>query len=184
MKTTLALLLTLSLLFIACQTTQTQIQTKYVCTDGSTVDQVSTCPKTTTVTYMNPEANTTTCPSTPDEKQFAVTATYLSEQLKADPKIVLIDVREGEEFQKSHLENAKNIPLGGLWKAHFFKHLPRDDPLVLYDNDGVRTAVAYRELARLGYKNMVKLAGGIGAWQQAGLLVVEKGQLQKGTPIF
>ncbi len=173
------LILFLALFLIACQT-----QTKYICPNGEMTDQASSCSPTSTGTYMNENASTNACPSTPDEKQFAVMADYLSDQLKADPKIALIDVREGEEFTKSHLQNAKNIPLGALWKAHFFKRLPLNDPMVLYDNDGTRSAVAYRELARLGYRNMVKLAGGIGAWQQAGFLVVENGQLQKGTPII
>lgn len=181
MKSLISLLLLTTLILAACQT---QVQTKYICPSGVAVDKIRDCPTQTTQASVNTLTNTTSCASTPDEKQFAVTADYLSNELKKDPKIALIDVREAEEFTKSHLENSKSIPLGALWKAHFFKRIPHNDPVVLIDNDGVRVAVAYRELARLGYKNMVKLAGGIGAWQEAGFFVVENGELQKGTRIF
>lgn len=155
------------LVLAACQQ---QGQYKYVCYTGTTVDKVSDCPQPKT--------------EAPEEQQLAVTAEYLYADLQKDPKIVLIDMREKDEFEKSHLENAKNIPLGSLWKAHFFGRIPKNDPVVLYDNDGIRISVAYRELQKLGYKNVIKLAGGIRAWQEAGYLVMEGGQLQKGTPIL
>ncbi len=174
---------TISLLLLAACQTQVPNQTKYVCSNGRTVDQISDCTVSASTSTFNLNASAA-CPSTPPEQQYAVTAEYLSDELKKDPKLFLLDVREKEEFDKSHLEGARNIPIGGLWKAHFFKRMPRDDPIIIYDNDGIRTAVAYRELARFGYKNIVKLAGGIGAWQEAGYLIVENGQLQKGTPVL
>ena len=157
----------LALGLAGCQQT---VQYKYVCYTGTTVEKISDCP--------------TLDAAEPQEKQLAITVEYLANELKKDPDIVLIDIREKEEFERSHLEGAKNIPLGNLWKAHFFKRIPTQDPVVLYDNDGIRSSVAYRELRKLGYKNVVKLAGGIKAWQEAGFLILEDGALQKGTPIL
>jgi len=152
---------------MACTPTQTQY--KYVCFNGATVDKISDCPVS---------------PNTETEQQYAITPQYLTEELKKDSAIVLLDLREKDEFDKSHLEGAKHIPLGAIWKAHLFKRIPREDPIVLYDNDEIRASVAFRELRKIGYKNIVKLAGGIHAWQEAGYLVIEDGQLQKGTPII
>ncbi len=76
-------LLFLALFLVACGT-QTQVQTKYVCFNGATVDQVNDCLTPQSQASVNTLTNTTSCAATPDEKQFAVTADYLFEELKKD----------------------------------------------------------------------------------------------------
>ena len=59
-----------------------------------------------------------------------VQSRHLKEQLAEETPIVLVDVRQPEEFAQGHLEGAGNIPLRDL-----FKHLgeiPRDSRVVVW----------------------------------------------------
>lgn len=95
-----------------------------------------------------------------------------AEQFKVDldlgrsSPLVLIDVREPGEFQRGHLPGAKNLPLSQLKSK--VQSLPSDGSLHLYCQTGMRSKQAARMLAREGYKDIVHLRGGIGAWQRAG----------------
>lgn len=87
-------------------------------------------------------------------------------------KAVLIDVCEPAEFAAGHAGGARNIPLGSLADA---KELPKDKsvPVVLMCVSGARASRAAGLLKRAGYEKAVAVAGGMGAWREAGLPVVK-----------
>ena len=94
----------------------------------------------------------------------------------------LIDVREPAEYATGHIEGAINIPRGVLEFA--VQATPaldnvtdpalalRDRPIVLYCRSGGRAALAADSLQQMGFTRVVSLAGGIGAWREAGGAVI------------
>jgi molybdopterin/thiamine biosynthesis adenylyltransferase/rhodanese-related sulfurtransferase len=77
-------------------------------------------------------------------------------------------VREPVEWAAGHLEGAVLVPLGHL-AARASEAVPdRERPIVAYCATGVRSLYAAALLSRLGYREVVNLAGGIEAWQRAG----------------
>ena len=80
---------------------------------------------------------------------------------------VLLDVREREEYQVSHLEDA--VP--ALSKEQALKALEgssRDQPVVLYCSVGYRSSEMADFLAKKGYRNIYNLEGSIFAWANEG----------------
>ena len=87
---------------------------------------------------------------------------------------VLIDTREPHEWDVAHLQGAKLVSPAAV--AEIVPELvpERSKRLLLYCASGNRSARAADVLQNeLGYENVASIAGGIEAWQQAGLPVVE-----------
>ena len=88
-----------------------------------------------------------------------------------DSGAIVLDVREPGEFAAGHLPNARNIPLGELDKR--FGDLPKGKPVLVCCASGARSGKAISLLRQDG-REAFNLAGGVAAWQQAGLPVVKK----------
>jgi len=81
----------------------------------------------------------------------------------------LIDVREQNEFDEGHVPGAQHLSKGFI-ESRIEDAVPdRDTPLTLYCAGGVRSLLAARALHELGYTDVQSMAGGFGAWKQAGL---------------
>lgn len=74
---------------------------------------------------------------------------------------IMIDVREREEYQKDHYQNARSCPYEEIetWK----RCLPRNRALILYCDYGSTSLLAARELGREGYQQVYTVVGGIHA---------------------
>jgi sulfur-carrier protein adenylyltransferase/sulfurtransferase len=87
---------------------------------------------------------------------------------------VLIDTREQHEWDEAHLEGATLVPPASVGERIGEVAPDRSRRVVLYCRVGNRSARAADQLeSELGYENVASIAGGIVAWQQAGLPVVE-----------
>lgn len=90
--------------------------------------------------------------------------------LLQDGRALLIDVREADEFAAGHIAGAVNMPLSGF--------SPRNIPdaegrtVVLQCAGGKRSGQALDQCAAAQSAIDTHLAGGIGAWKQAGLPVI------------
>ena len=84
---------------------------------------------------------------------------------------VMIDVREPAEFSAGHAPNAKNIPLAQLGKRIGELEKLKNRPAVLLCQTGGRSHAATALLKKAGFAEVVVLAGGINAWQQANMPV-------------
>jgi molybdopterin/thiamine biosynthesis adenylyltransferase/rhodanese-related sulfurtransferase len=91
-----------------------------------------------------------------------VTAKQLKEQLDNGQKVTLLDVRSPEEWQITHLEGAKHIPLDDLPTR--MNELDTADDMVVYCHHGMRSARAIGFLKKMGFEKLKNLAGGIDAW--------------------
>ncbi len=82
-----------------------------------------------------------------------------------------LDVRESGEHEAESLHGAINIPRGVV-EFSIGEHPACTDKsrtLLVYCKTGGRSALAAVSLQRLGYGNVVSLAGGIDAWRSQGL---------------
>ncbi len=86
--------------------------------------------------------------------------------LDSKAPIKLIDVRESEEYGAGRLPGAISVPRGFL-ELKIEEKAKRDEQLVLYCAGGVRSALAARSLAELGYTNVLSMAGGYNRWHDA-----------------
>lgn len=83
----------------------------------------------------------------------------------------VVDVRTAGEWASGHISGARHAPLGRLSDA--LPAMARHQPLVMQCQGGGRSAIA-ASLAHLkGIRNVVNLRGGYGAWERAGLPVVQ-----------
>ena len=86
---------------------------------------------------------------------------------------VLVDTREPHEWDEAHLEGATLVPPATVADRIEEVAPDRSQRVVLYCRVGNRSARAADLLeSELGYEDVASIAGGIEAWQQAGLPVV------------
>ena len=82
---------------------------------------------------------------------------------------VIVDVREKDEWNDSHIPNAVHISRGMLELEIEDKFPDRDTTIVCHCGGGGRSALAAQTLQKMGYKNVRSMAGGFKAWKGAGL---------------
>jgi len=83
---------------------------------------------------------------------------------------LVVDVRDPGEYGSGHILGAKNVPLSRI-DAVGSEIAPKrkDKPVIVYCDDGNRSAKAASALRGQGFNSVVSLSGGLGAWRQAGL---------------
>jgi len=86
----------------------------------------------------------------------------LKERLDRGEAIVVVDVREPQEYQINRIEGSTLIPLGELPQRH--GELDPNAALVMQCKSGARSAKATAFLRSVGFKNVRNLAGGILGW--------------------
>jgi sulfur-carrier protein adenylyltransferase/sulfurtransferase len=83
--------------------------------------------------------------------------------------VVLVDVREGEEFERERIPGAVHVPRGYLESRIEGAVSGRDAHVVLYCASGQRSALAADTLQELlGYTNVESMTGGITLWKDRG----------------
>jgi rhodanese-related sulfurtransferase len=87
---------------------------------------------------------------------------------------IVIDVRESGEWSGGHIPNARHIALSQLDKRIGEIDRLKARPVIVCCASGNRSASACGKLRRAGFEKVFNLAGGIGAWTQAGLPVTTK----------
>ena len=82
---------------------------------------------------------------------------------------VIVDVREQQEFEESHLPGALHVPRGHLESRIEGAARDRSQRVVLYCASGNRSALAAKTLQdELGYENVESMTGGITLWKDRG----------------
>lgn len=101
-------------------------------------------------------------PSITDAQVPAITPEQLSSELKNNPSLKLVDVRNKEEYELCRIENSTLIPLPEL--SSRIGELERGEPVVVYCRSGNRSRKAAKLLLSQGFTNVRNLEGGILAW--------------------
>ncbi|MGA0262671.1 MAG: rhodanese-like domain-containing protein, partial [Ilumatobacteraceae bacterium] len=76
--------------------------------------------------------------------------------------VVVLDVREPDEYAEGALPGALHIPRGHLEAQVEGRITDKNTAVVVYCAGGVRSAFAARTLGELGYANVLSMAGGYG----------------------
>jgi molybdopterin/thiamine biosynthesis adenylyltransferase/rhodanese-related sulfurtransferase len=83
--------------------------------------------------------------------------------------VVLVDVRESEEWDAGHIAGAKHVPRGYLESRIEGAVADRSQRVVIYCASGQRSALAANTLReQLGYENVASMNGGITLWKDRG----------------
>jgi len=90
-----------------------------------------------------------------------------AERLLAQQPPQLIDVRTPREYAEKHIHGSVNVPLNHL--ADRINELDTDRPLLIHCAGGYRSSIAASLLGQHGFARVSELAGGVAAWEAAGL---------------
>ncbi len=97
----------------------------------------------------------------------------IDEYRQSETPALLIDVREDNEWQQGHLPAALHLGKG-IIERDIEKAVPdKQQALVLYCGGGFRSALTADVLQKMGYQDVLSLAGGYTAWVNAALPVVQ-----------
>jgi rhodanese-related sulfurtransferase len=84
----------------------------------------------------------------------------------ADEDFSLIDVREPDDWQKGTIPGAATIARGVLELNIDQVTTDKNRKIVLYCGGGSRSALAAYMLQRMGFRNVLSLAGGYRGWKE------------------
>lgn len=90
-----------------------------------------------------------------------------AERLGSNQPPLVVDVRAPREYEAKHIDGSLSIPLNHL--AERRSELPADRPLLVHCAGGYRSSIAASLLRQQGFERVSELAGGIAAWEAAGL---------------
>jgi glyoxylase-like metal-dependent hydrolase (beta-lactamase superfamily II)/rhodanese-related sulfurtransferase len=94
---------------------------------------------------------------------------------------VILDVRAATEFGAGHIPGSINIGLGGQFAIWAGTLIPMGTPIVIVAESEEKAQEAVTRLARVGYESVKGyLAGGIAAWNKAGLELADLPQITVG----
>lgn len=80
------------------------------------------------------------------------------------PGLVVLDVREPEEYQSGHIPGAVLFPLSTIREASAAEHIPyKETPVLVYCRSGARSKRAAAMLSLLGYQQVADM-GGLMGW--------------------
>lgn len=100
-------------------------------------------------------------PSTVSETDVSI-SDYKTLLAKHKP-LMTVDVRQKEEYDVGHIDNAVLIPLNEL--PNRLSEVSKDKEVVVYCRSGRRSSLAVAYMRSKGYQNAVNLAGGYQAWE-------------------
>ena len=84
-------------------------------------------------------------------------------------KMILVDVREDNEWAKGHLPGAVHMGKGVIERDVEQRVPDTATKLVLYCGGGFRSALVADNLQKMGYTNVESMDGGWRGWTEAGL---------------
>ncbi|MFD2563061.1 rhodanese-like domain-containing protein [Aquimarina rubra] len=109
---------------------------------------------------------------------------YISvkELSKIQSEVILLDAREIQEYQTSHLKGAIHVGYD-----HFNidtlsnKNIPKESKIVVYCSLGIRSEDVSEKLKKVGYQNVLNLYGGIFEWKNNNHQVVDSNEKETDT---
>ena len=110
------------------------------------------------------EAKTIDVASLPRDVDVQTTAA-----LREQPDVMILDVREQDEWDAGHIPGAVFMPMGQV--PNRLSEIPKDKTVIVQCRSGNRSSQVTDFLVQQGFTNVHNMAGGLNAWQSAGLPV-------------
>lgn len=95
-----------------------------------------------------------------------ITPDDLKNMQQKKENFTLIDVREPDEVAQGSISGAEPVPRGMLEYKIDTVTTDKDQPIVCYCGGGGRSALAAQSLKKMGFKNVMSLAGGYKGWKK------------------
>lgn len=92
-----------------------------------------------------------------------ITVEDAQKRVTEDRTVILVDVREGSEWQMGHARSAMHIGKGVLERDIENRIPNKDAEIIMYCGGGFRTMLACDVATKMGYTNLKSLAGGFKA---------------------
>jgi rhodanese-related sulfurtransferase len=89
-----------------------------------------------------------------------ITIEQARERLKQNPKAVLLDVREDNEWQNGHAVEATHLGKGILERDLEGMFPDPNTEIIMYCGGGYRSVLTCDAAQKMGYKNVASLMGG------------------------
>ncbi len=83
--------------------------------------------------------------------------------MSADDTVMLLDVREKDEYRYGHIAGSKNISVGSITANKSKLPGDKEAAIIVYCLSGMRSKSACKMLGGLGYTSLFNL-GGINSW--------------------
>ena len=95
-------------------------------------------------------------------------------RLMNDNDVVVLDVRESNEYNTGHIRDSIHIPMTSLVKRLTELDKFKNKQILAYCRSGSRSNSACRTLSKQGFETVSNLAGGIMSWSNANLPISKK----------
>jgi len=105
----------------------------------------------------------------------------LEEEIENTQDLILLDIREAEEFNMMHIRNSIHVPRGVLEGACVWNYddtVPllaksRDQNIVTICRSGNRSALAAKTMQEMGFENVRSLKMGIKGWNDNDIEMID-----------
>ncbi|MGQ0542771.1 MAG: rhodanese-like domain-containing protein [Blastocatellia bacterium] len=103
-----------------------------------------------------------------EDAKTRISEVSVAETLKMiENEAKLIDVREDNEWEAGHAAGAVHMGRGVIDRDIVQTFPDKNTELILYCGGGFRSALAAATLQKMGYKNVLSMAGGWAAWRDS-----------------
>jgi len=89
-------------------------------------------------------------------------------RVKKGEKLLLVDVREDNEWAKGRIAGARHLGKGVIERDVEDAIPDKQAEVILYCGGGFRSALSADNLQKMGYKNVISMDGGWRSWVEAG----------------
>jgi rhodanese-related sulfurtransferase len=100
--------------------------------------------------------------------------------ISSRPNALVVDIREPNEYREGAVAGAIHVPRGMIDLLADHEYIERDvrlqdrnRPILLYCRSGLRSVLAADVLQRMGFVEVVSMAGGITDWKMVNLPLVD-----------
>lgn len=100
-----------------------------------------------------------------------IDAELLVQDMRSGRNLVIVDIRNKEEFIEGHIDGARSIPLHQLVARACEITTDRSTLIVIVSGSGIRAKIAGASLRLAGYDEVATLGGGMKRWRELGLPV-------------
>jgi rhodanese-related sulfurtransferase len=112
-------------------------------------------------------------------KKFSLISPMLAVAKMNEADVLILDVREPDEFTARHIENAVNTPLNKLPEQLSKYEARKALPIFIMCQTGTRSLSAGKILTKAGFTQVHVITGGMQAWEDEYKLPVKTSGKQK-----